>query len=678
MAACVLMSARPLHPRWTIGHGCALVAALLLGGVPHASAAPLGPALARAPLDPPLTINGGFGDYRRGHFHAGFDLGTNRRVGKPVRAPESGWVERVRASGVGYGRSLYLRSRDGRTFQLGHLDAFASAIDRYVRAAQDSTGHYEQDLWPEPNRMPVRAGQVVAWSGESGAGGPHLHFEIRRGDFALHPQRAGLVVRDRSAPTIPRVTLEPLDAASSVAGGAGPVTIALAARADTVRAIGRIRAIVDARDGTWSGVDRMVPWSVGISWQGRTTECRLDSVSWATDMVEGDYVHDAGRITGGRALVLWAPAGWRPRFLRSDAPLSEEAGTLVVTPGDSPRALEIWARDAAGRETRRTVVLRAGPAPAPASPAWWGGGANASLPGGFTSLPGGGFRWSLPVPPARGGVEFQAGTHSRRALRAGDQWHAMFPNPWDASGRVARVALAARITADGAAPREAGSSVLGARLSPRDSLELADEGKRLRVPAGALFETGFVFVDRGAAPGPAAGLHYLGQVWRVEPSSLPLRRAARVTFSLPAGQPLEGVGVYRRESGGWQWVGAERGDAGRSVAGESRQLGAFALFRDVTPPRVALQRPPRSAATKPYSRWALEASVAEEGSGVDARASWLEVDGARVPTEWDPEARRLRWRPIRPPGPGSYRVLVVAADRAGNTTRETASFRMSR
>ena len=116
----------------------------------------------------------------------------------------------------------------------------------------------------------------------------------------------------------------------------------------------------------------------------------------------------------------------------------------------------------------------------------------------------------------------------------------------------------------------------------------------------------------------------------------------------------------------------------RTVTAETGRLGTFALFRDTTAPRVALQRAPKSAATKPYSRWALEAAVTEEGSGVDARGSWLEVDGARVPTEWDPEAGRLRWRPARPPRRGAHQVLVVAADRAGNVAKTRGASRVGR
>ena len=168
-------------------------------------------------------LNGGFGEYRSNHFHAGLDLGTGGRVGRPVFAPVDGWIERVRASGAGYGRSIYLHAEDGRLLVFAHLDAYAPPLAAYVAAAQESTGQYEQDLWPEPGRFRVKAGQRIAWTGESGSGGPHLHFEVRRGDMAYHPLRAGLAIPDTSAPTLASVTLEPLDDASHVERSAAPV-----------------------------------------------------------------------------------------------------------------------------------------------------------------------------------------------------------------------------------------------------------------------------------------------------------------------------------------------------------------------------------------------------------------------------------------------------------------------
>jgi hypothetical protein len=160
----------------------------------------------------------------------------------------------------------------------------------------------------------------------------------------------------------------------------------------------------------------------------------------------------------------------------------------------------------------------------------------------------------------------------------------------------------------------------------------------------------------------------------VEPSKHPLRVPARV-FIARGGASLDRVALYRLDDGGWQWIGADHDSASGAVAGNSGRLGRFGLFRDAVAPRVILIKPPaRTAPAHPYSRWAVEASVVEDGSGIDARSSWFEVDGRRVATEWDPEAGRLRWRPALPPKRGKHAVLIIATDRSGNQTRTRGSF----
>jgi hypothetical protein len=643
---------------------------------PNTTTLPFAAPLSGTPLAKPLVFNGGFGDYRIGHFHAGFDLGTGRKVGRPVLAPATGWIERVRSSGVGYGRSIYLRTLDGRTLQLGHLDAFASPLAEYVRHAQDSTGQYEQDLWPSPGRLPVRAGEIIAWSGESGAGGPHLHFEIRREDVAYHPQRAGLVIVDNVPPKLATLTLEPLDESSLAGARSGPLTMTLSGN-DTVSAIGRLRAIVRASDRLPNGTEDTVPWSVGIEWNGHRTECRFDSVSWATDMPEEEYVYDSGRVTGGKGVLLWAPAGFRPRVLRADAPLREEAGTITIRPGDPPRALELWARDLGGGVAARRVILRPAAAPPPADPGWWYGrepwrGTSVS----FASLPGGYLRLTVPAAAAPHGLDLQLGAEARRATRVPGGWSATFAVPESAGAKTVRLSLAMGGAGSAETPAARGGFVWARRERSGSGFELADAGKKLRVQfaPGALFEDASVLAY-SYPRGEANGLIALGEPWQVEPARHPLRVPARVSLVAPAGASLDRVALYRLDNGGWQWIGADRDSAAGAVAGNSWRLGRFGLFRDVVGPRVTLLKPPaRTARGLPYSRWAVEAKVMEDGSGIDTRASWFEVDGRRVPTEWDPEAGRLRWRPAQPPKHGKHAVVIIATDRSGNQTRTRGSF----
>jgi hypothetical protein len=545
--------------------------------------------LLHAPLDTPLVLTGGFGEYRVGHFHAGLDFGTGKRVGRPVYAPLDGWVERVRASGVGYGRSIYLHAEDGRLLVFGHLDAYAEPLAGYVRAAQDSGGQYEQDLWPEPRRFRVRAGQTIAWTGESGAGGPHLHFEIRRGDMAYHPLRAGLRVADVSGPSLVSLTLEPLDDTSTVNGARLPRTIALGAATESVTVHGRARAVVGARDGVWEGVDRMVPWSVDLAWGGERVEARFDSVSWADDMVEIDYVYDAGRIVGEKGLVLWAPPGFRPRVIKATTPRDAEAGTLRMYAGEEPRELELEARDLAGHVARQRVVVRPGPSAAARGPA-----------------------------PASAGVA----------------------------------------------------------VTPAAAAEGAAGSLRWSIPAAGAFEAGRLSVTRIAVRArPSGELTLLGDPHDIRPAGFPLRRPARIAMELPRGETPQHVGLYRAGSEGWELVGAKFDSATRSVEGESRRLGRFALLRDASAPRVAVARVQPGPRT-PYSRWAVEARLTEDGSGVQARESWFVVDGRRVATEWDGEQKLLRWRPARSLRPGMHTVQAVVTDKAGRRAGKTFRIRV--
>ncbi len=355
----------------------------------------------RDPLDPPLRLTGNFGEYRSNHFHAGLDFSTWSEPCRPVYAPLAGYFERVRVSGAGYGRSLYLTAPDGRTLVFGHLDAFDEPLASYIAALQDSSGQYEQDLTFGPDRFPVAAGQRIAWSGESGAGPPHLHLEIRRGDMAFNPLRKGITIHDSLPPALMSVTLEPLDEHAQVMGRRGPFTARFREPADTVRveALGRLRAIVTAFDPRADGAPRMAPYEVVVASGDVEVACRFDSVSWADDMPEVEYVYDRGRAAprGRPAIRVWAPAGFRPRVFRS-AEGAGESGTLVVSAGDPPRLVRVEAADYAGHRTARW--LRLAPATAPVAAAVKSDSAAAP----FTTFAGGegpqggpAFQWEAPA-----------------------------------------------------------------------------------------------------------------------------------------------------------------------------------------------------------------------------------------------------------------------------------------
>ena len=154
-----------------------------------------------------------------------------------------------------------------------------------------------------------------------------------------------------------------------------------------------------------------------------------------------------------------------------------------------------------------------------------------------------------------------------------------------------------------------------------------------------------------------------------------MRRALRVSLPLAKGDSAARLGVYRRRgNGAWEWMGARYDDSTRTLAAEASGTGVFAVMRDTLAPRVRVLAPPRVASKGAYSRWQLVAPVVERGSGLDGPVCAFVVDGVRVPTEWDPEEKQLRWRPLSPPAKGVHVYVVRALDHAGNTATRRGTF----
>lgn len=121
-----------------------------------------------------------FGEMRPAHFHAGVDIKTDGAEGKPLVAVADGYVSRVSLTAGGYGRAVYLTLRNGTTAVYGHLQRFRDDIEEHVRQERTARRANSVNLWFGPEAWPVKQGDVIGFSGNSGSSmGPHLHFEIR-------------------------------------------------------------------------------------------------------------------------------------------------------------------------------------------------------------------------------------------------------------------------------------------------------------------------------------------------------------------------------------------------------------------------------------------------------------------------------------------------------------------
>ncbi len=160
----------------------------------------------RNPLNIPILLAGNFGECRPNHFHTGLDLKTNGKENERVYAAADGYVSRISISHSGYGNALYIAHPNGYTTVYGHLNDFYSQLQQYVIDQQYAQEQWNIDIILQPGQFPVKKGQFIAFSGNTGGStGPHLHFEIRNTstEHVLNAALFGLPVQDNVAP-VPR------------------------------------------------------------------------------------------------------------------------------------------------------------------------------------------------------------------------------------------------------------------------------------------------------------------------------------------------------------------------------------------------------------------------------------------------------------------------------------------
>ena len=165
---------------------------------------------AMAEFIPPLAITppalaGSFGELRANHFHSGLDFKTNQQTGYPVYAIADGYISRLRIQNSGFGLALYINHPNGFTSVYAHLSRFNPKIAQIVKTLQYKNKAYELDEFPNSTLIPLRKGDIIAYSGNTGSsGGPHLHFEIRdtKTETTINPQLLGIEIPDDIPPVI--------------------------------------------------------------------------------------------------------------------------------------------------------------------------------------------------------------------------------------------------------------------------------------------------------------------------------------------------------------------------------------------------------------------------------------------------------------------------------------------
>ncbi len=174
-----------------------------------------------SPVKIPLLLSANFGELRIDHYHSGLDIKTQGTIGKEIVASADGYIYRIGVSPGGFGKALYVRHASGYSTVYGHLDRFTPAIDDYVKSQQYEKKSFLVTLFTTREKFPVKQGEVIAYSGNSGSSaGPHLHYEIRKseGEIPVNPLMFDFGTGDNIVPIIERLAIYPVNKYSFING----------------------------------------------------------------------------------------------------------------------------------------------------------------------------------------------------------------------------------------------------------------------------------------------------------------------------------------------------------------------------------------------------------------------------------------------------------------------------
>lgn len=171
------------------------------------------------PTDSGQYLSSTFGETRSAHFHAGLDIKTWGREGYRVFAARDGVLYRLRVTERGYGKAIYLLHPDSTYTVYAHLQRFNNEFMAITDSIRMQNLSYEMDAIVDTMGIQVNQGDLIGYTGSTGIGPPHLHFEVR--DSLENPVNAlttNLSIKDDLAPVFSSLIVEPITKNSRVEG----------------------------------------------------------------------------------------------------------------------------------------------------------------------------------------------------------------------------------------------------------------------------------------------------------------------------------------------------------------------------------------------------------------------------------------------------------------------------
>jgi len=615
----------------------------------------------RWPLDIEISPSSSFCESRGWRFHGGVDIRTRLQTGFPVMAPADGFVSRVKVQWRGFGYALYLdHPQLGVRSVYGHLNDFAGPVAAYVsQKLKQMKARYGIDDSFGPDRFPVKKGQVIAFTGETGMGPAHLHFELRRfNDDPISPSLVGLTVPDRIPPVFLCLYVDPLSAETRINGSFLPATIPLKRRDDgTWGWDGAL--VLEGRSGISAGLvdngeggNKFGVEHIAIAIDGKQLLKRSFTQYGYDENSQASWIYDYPRTSRSGAGYVYTMFRWPFETLRFSQNYGPWSGAIGEAPGESGE-LAIEAVDFGGNSivARGRVESRGVRSPARA----------------FS----GKLRFRRCQYNAFGVVvEAELMGHENIADYTSVRCA-------DASGREAELPAAFAPTGlvQIAFPNEErwarGATCSGEPILPHHTFvpvgggRVVAEGARVIIPAGALnfpvlarLEVSDSFPRPGGSPKKGL-LNAKSPVWLFSPPWLVTAKPLRLEIDLKNTAVSRKLGIYETTGNQNAYSGGECSDS--CVYTTSRCLRPSLILEDAIPPVITVKSRRNIVRLGACAVF----GVADTGEGIDYESARATVNGEKAEPDSDPDKDEI-YVPLGV-GKSKKKIVLTVSDNAGNT-----------
>ncbi|MCC5815398.1 MAG: peptidoglycan DD-metalloendopeptidase family protein [Leptospira sp.] len=175
------------------------------------------------------AVTGTFGEYRSTHFHMGMDFSTGGRRGLPIVSVSKGKIVKIQRYWYSIGNAVIVEHADGKQARYGHLSRFSPKIVKELKKSSVAkTFQSRRDFTYEmENPIDVEKGEIIAYSGDTGIGPPHLHFELFKDGIYYNPRDYGIGREDGEEVIFKHITFKPESSRSFINGKHESLTVKL-------------------------------------------------------------------------------------------------------------------------------------------------------------------------------------------------------------------------------------------------------------------------------------------------------------------------------------------------------------------------------------------------------------------------------------------------------------------